>query len=463
MSEALPWLASAVQYLESWLEHQVRLAEIPGCSIAVRYRGKLLLDRAFGVASMVTGEPLTSRHRFRVASHSKAFTAAGVLRLCDEGRLRLDDPLGAYLTGLHTDFASATVAQLLSNGAGAVRDGTDSRYWSGRRPFATREEVHRDFTHAASIPVNSRLKYSNLGFALGGLLIEAVTGEDHVSWVEREIIAASKLTETDADYHPADPRPLASGHGTRFLLGERPLFRGDIATEALAPAAGVVSTAADLTSFFYQLSPTADHSFLSLAARREMSRGQRPDAYATKAQFYGLGTMSGEEVGWSWFGHGGGFQGYITRTAVVPDRHLAISILTNSLDGKAHAWVDGALAILAFFEKYPAPEPQLADWTGRWWNVWGAVDLVARGDRLYLASPDANDPFDHCPVATMDAPDRARIIEASAFHHYGEAIRLKRDSSGQTTALHIAGDHWSAEAELASELRTAARPSPDRG
>src|SRR3546814_13420854 len=69
----------------------------PGCVIAIARRGRVVLERAFGVADLATGEPLTPRHRFRVASHSKTFTATGILRLREAGRLRLDDPAGDHV------------------------------------------------------------------------------------------------------------------------------------------------------------------------------------------------------------------------------------------------------------------------------------------------------------------------------------------------------------------------------
>src|SRR5215470_6763855 len=71
------WLAAALDYIPEWIDFQMRLTEQPGAVIAVRSEGKLVLERAFGHADAVAGVALTPRHRFRVASHSKSFTAAG--------------------------------------------------------------------------------------------------------------------------------------------------------------------------------------------------------------------------------------------------------------------------------------------------------------------------------------------------------------------------------------------------
>src|SRR3954469_19169466 len=65
----------------------------------------------------------------------KSFTAAGVMKLREAGKLRLDDPIDQYVKGLHPQIAEATVSQLLSHSAGIVRDGADAGYFEDRRPF----------------------------------------------------------------------------------------------------------------------------------------------------------------------------------------------------------------------------------------------------------------------------------------------------------------------------------------
>src|SRR5579859_5108227 len=120
------WLDAALDYIPQWLDYQMRQSEQPGCVIAVAKQGEVLLDRAFGRADLSTGEALTPRHRFRVASHSKSFTAAGIMKLREAGKLKLDDAVGLHVDGLHPAVAAATIAQLLSHTAGLVRDGADT-------------------------------------------------------------------------------------------------------------------------------------------------------------------------------------------------------------------------------------------------------------------------------------------------------------------------------------------------
>ena len=170
------WLRSALDYVPDWLAFQMRASERPGCVIAISHRNRVVLERAFGHADLATGEPLTPRHRFRIASHSKSFTAAGILKLREQGKLKLDDPVGQFVDKLHRRVARSTIAQLLSHSAGLIRDGSDAGQFTERRPFFSADELRADLRSAPVIEPNTRFKYSNHGYGLLGLAIEAITG-----------------------------------------------------------------------------------------------------------------------------------------------------------------------------------------------------------------------------------------------------------------------------------------------
>src|SRR5688572_9587130 len=88
------WLQAAIDYIPSYLDYQVRLHHHPGCVVAVAHRGKVIAEHATGFANLASGEPMTPRHRFRVASHSKSFTAAGVMKLRENDKVHLDARAG---------------------------------------------------------------------------------------------------------------------------------------------------------------------------------------------------------------------------------------------------------------------------------------------------------------------------------------------------------------------------------
>ena len=79
------WLQNAIDYSESWLDFQMRQTRQPGCSFAVAYKGRVKFEKAYGHANIQSRERLPPRHRFRVASHSKTFPAAAILKLREAG------------------------------------------------------------------------------------------------------------------------------------------------------------------------------------------------------------------------------------------------------------------------------------------------------------------------------------------------------------------------------------------
>jgi CubicO group peptidase (beta-lactamase class C family) len=446
------WLEAALDYVPRWLEFQLRLSRQPGCAIAVVHKGTLVLERAFGQADLARGAPLTPRHRFRVASHSKSFTAAGILKLREQGRLRLDDRAGQYVEGLHPEVARVTIAQLLSHSAGLVRDGADSAWWLERAPFADPARIRAELAAPPAIAPNTRFKYSNHGFALAGLVIEAVTGESYAAWIAREIVGPAGLAETRPDMPLPRGTPIARGHSGELPLGRRATLPGTARTNALAPATGFVSTAGDLARFFALLSPAAPRSILSRESRREMVRPQWRDPYSSLERSYGLGIISGRIGDWEWFGHAGAFPGYITRTNVMPAQDLAVSLLTNAIDGWAHPWLDGVTHILRGFARGGAPSRRTRDWSGRWWTLWNAVDLLPMREKVTVAAPALLNPLLDAAELAVTGRGRGRIALAGGFASHGEPARLERTAGGRATALWLGGTKLVREAQLAREM-----------
>jgi CubicO group peptidase (beta-lactamase class C family) len=457
------WLQPAINYSRSWIEFQVRASQQPGCVVAIAHRGKLIAEYAFGHANLDSGEKLTPRHRFRIASHSKSFTATAIMKLREKRKLRLDDPVGQHVKGLHPKIAETTIAQLLSHSGGLSRDGADAGYFADRRPYLDNKELITALQSPPAIEPSSRFKYSNHGFGLLGLVIEAIAGEPYSVWIEREIVQAAGLRETSPDM-PRSGKGVtfARGHSTEQPAGRRFVIPGDNTTHALAPATGFVATAADVARFFAQLAPNAKRSVLAAGSRREMTRKHWRNPNASLEGYYGLGIMSGSTGGWDWFGHTGAFQGYISKTCVIPARDLTITVLSNAIDGMAGFWLDGIIHILRGFAVRGAPGRRVRDWSGRWWGLWGAVDLVPMGNRVIAALPSALNPLLDATEIEITHRDAGRIVLAPGFRSYGEAVRRSRNKAGTVTDIWIAGGHLIREKAMAAEIERRYAPRKHR-
>lgn len=450
-----PWLQAALEYIPAWLGFQLERHQQVGCSVAIAQGQDLVAEFALGSADLSTGKALTPRHRFRIASHSKTFTASGVMLLREQGKLGLDDPIGRHVGGLHKDLAKARIGELLSHGAGVIRDGEDSGQFLDRRPFFSRAELLADLSRKQPLAPGLQLKYSNHGYGLLGLMIEDISGTDYATWISRHVIEPAGLRETVPDMpHLPKTAPLAKGHSAEFPFGQRLIVPGDNTCHAIAPAGGFVSTASDVARFFAQLAPESRKSILSTTSRREMMHRRWRDNCSSQESYYGYGTMTGGSGPKEWYGHTGGLQGFVSRTARFPESGFTITVLCNALDGWSYAWVDGILSILSAFRQHGAPGRKQAAWNGRWWSMWGTTDLVAMGKVVCQVAPAMTVPFDSATTELqVSGKERGVIARTSGYNSPGQPVRMVRDRKGHPAELWVGGTKLLPKEAMLAEVR----------
>ena len=187
--------------MDSWLDFRYKRGELPGFVVAVSHQGKIIFNNAYGFSNLERKEKLKNNHIFRIASHSKTFTATAIMQLVEQGKISLNDKIVDYLPWLneHRDkwFKSVTITQLLSHGAGVIRDGLDSDYWQLKNPFPDKAQFKKEILEADLVlNNNSHMKYSNYGYTLLGLIVEQVSGKSYKDFVTENIIAPLKLQNT---------------------------------------------------------------------------------------------------------------------------------------------------------------------------------------------------------------------------------------------------------------------------
>jgi hypothetical protein len=137
---------------------------------------------------------------------------------------------------------------------------------------------------------------------------------------------------------------------------------------------------------------------------------------------------------------------------VIPAAEIAITLLTNAIDGGAPFWMDGVLNILRAFRRRGAPSRRVRDWRGRWWTVWGATDLVPMGNLVLAANPHFFNPFMDAAEIQVTGRDTGKITSASGYDSYGEQVRRVRNKNGAVTDIWLAGAHVKPEKALAAEI-----------
>ena len=129
-----------------------------------------------------------------------------------------------------------------------------------------------------------------------------------------------------------------------------------------------------------------------------------------------------------------------------------MSVLTNAIDGWAHFWVDGIANILQGFAREGAPTRKVQDWSGRWWSLWGALDLVPVGNKVLALAPGFLAPMTNAPELEIAGRTNGRIAKAPGFGSHGEPVSCVRTKSGRITALQIAGTRFLPAEKVAREM-----------
>ncbi len=185
-----PDVLGAERMFSAWMEGQIAYRGLPGIVAGVVSDQELVWGKGFGFADINAKLPMTPTTKFRMASHSKMFTAIAIMQLREEGKLRLDDPVAKYLTWFKAkpagdDDGPITIEQLLSHSSGLQREAGD--HWTSYE-FPTSDELHRLYAdRQAAFAPSVRWKYSNLAYAVAGMIIEQVSGERWADYVDRNI------------------------------------------------------------------------------------------------------------------------------------------------------------------------------------------------------------------------------------------------------------------------------------
>ncbi|MDX6261142.1 MAG: hypothetical protein QOH84_2830 [Kribbellaceae bacterium] len=433
-------LKEALSYFDSWLAFSQRFQRIPGVQAAVFAGDAIAFSAAYGSADVEQGVALTEQHLFRIASHSKSFTATALLQLAEQGKVRLDDKVAMYVTEIvGTPLGERAVRELLSHAAGVTRDSEIADFWQLGAPFPDREHLLRVLQDpsAAVLSDSERFKYSNIGYGLLGLVIEAASGTPYNTYVQTEIVDKLGLAGLGPELDPGRSNEYATGYSALAYADSRvPIDHVD--TRALASATGFFGNARDLVSF-WSAHLDGDVRLLTDDSKRKMQHAAWKTSDKDWPQ-YGLGLQISKVGERQLFGHSGGYPGHITRSFVDAERRLVVSVLTNAIDGPATQLAEGLLKLVDLAESKPRPEsagPEAgpARFTGRFANLWGVFDIALLGGRLYVLDPASLDPTAEPTTLEPAGDDALRVVGGSGYQAVGESYRFTFTAAGEVESV----------------------------
>ncbi len=309
-----PATAATAATLQKDLDRFVALG-LPGAILFTR-DGNTSMRLASGLGDLGRKTPMKADDHYKIASLTKTYTAAVVLQLVAEGKLRLTDSIERWVPGLVPNGRKITIRQLLNHTSGLAEFDTDPRYLkpylSGDLGFywAPRKLVQMGVSHPPLFPpgVTRHTHYANTNYVLLGLAVEAATGHSIGAELRKRIFQPLHLDETSYRIKPGLPSPYAHGY---LVLGKPPAMDVSGISPSLSPASGaIVSTAEDVADFYRALlSGHVVRLDLLRAMKTTIVEGKPVDIVG---QRYGLGlelfpTSCGDALG-----HNGVVPGYIT-------------------------------------------------------------------------------------------------------------------------------------------------------
>jgi len=176
-------------------------------SALVARGGRVLLYQGYGLADRARGRPYTAETLFDVASISKQFTAAAILKLEMEGKLRVEDPLGRFFPGAPAEKAAITLHQLLTHTSG-LRDTFGEEY----EPVTRQELLRRVFASRLLGPPGRRYRYSNGGYSVLAAVVEVASGQTYDDYLRGRLFEPAGMRHTGFRLPPPALALLAHGY-----------------------------------------------------------------------------------------------------------------------------------------------------------------------------------------------------------------------------------------------------------
>lgn len=337
--QALP---EPLQGLDAYIETAMKEWELPGLAIAVVKDDAVVYARGFGVRERGKTEPVTAQTLFALASNTKAFTATALGLLVDEGKLRWDDPVSKYVPDFQLFDPAAThdltVRDLLCHRVGLGTWQGDLIWYGSDRTIPEVLKLVRFIPPDHGF--RDRFGYCNLTFLAAGEIIPVVTGTRWDDFIKQRFFGPLGMTRSNTTVRDLEgvenvARPHTLIDGEVVAISYRDL-------DNTGPAGGINSCVQDWTRWMRtQLNGGMldDKRIVPGAVLRETHTPQnliRPIPARNRALFpsshffaYGLGWFLQDYHGRIVLSHGGGMDGMLSLTVLLPEEKLGVVVLTN--------------------------------------------------------------------------------------------------------------------------------------
>ena len=299
-----------------------------GLTIGVAKGDEVLCVKPFGLANVEHNAPVTEQTVFRIGSITKEFTAAAILLLIEEGKVRLDDPLSKFLSEYPGPGAQATVEQLLQHTSGIADLTGQPSFRRDRQIDLSPDEVLDRFKDLPlEFESGRQHKYCNSGYLLLARIIETASGKPYCDFVEERLLKVAGMQQTCCDDQSRIIPHRAAGYSR---WGGRLRNAPHVSLNISTGAGNMISTARDLLLWQQTL---VGHRLLKKSSFELMTTKGKLNS--SKEFSYGLGVFIQNVGSRRVIRHGGGISGFRSDLAWYPESGYIIAVVANSDSAKA--------------------------------------------------------------------------------------------------------------------------------
>ncbi len=312
-------MQARLQRIDAMVNDRMQALNIPGYCLVVIKSGKVVFQKPYGFANLETRQPTTNDTIFGLGSITKTFTALSLLSLVDKGLVGLEDPLSKYIDGLTPEYKSLTIRQLASMIAGVPEKLAQEVPWKDQLEIL-------DHTPLVSQP-GSTFLYSNYSYRLLGSVVEKVTSQPYLQFVESTICAPLNMRSTGTTMLLQPTGRVAQAYGDN--MGNGPVRAIEYKSPAVAFSAGMLaSTSNDLVNYVFGL---LSHRIISADGYKTLWDLRPPltSGQPSKWAFGWAKTHNPNLNGQLTISMNGGVPGVASTIILLPEANSAVIALSN--------------------------------------------------------------------------------------------------------------------------------------
>lgn len=332
--------------IDSLMEKSMKALHVAGASIAVVKDGKIILKKGYGVKSITTKAPVNEFTNFQIASNSKAFTAAALSILVDEGKISWTDKVNQYIPEfkMYNDYVTQNfiIEDLLCHRSGLGLGAGDLMIFPDGTDF-TINDVLTNFQHFKPVsPFRTKWDYDNQLYSVAGELIKRVSGITWEEFVRTRIFEPLQMKNSyPINSYIKDFSNVATPHNAKGEKINTTDFY-DFGTKMNGAAGGIFSNVDDMSKWLQlqlnggKYGEKLDKTLFSAKRQKEMwsihtmQNANYEERYKTHFSGYGLGWSLKDIKGNLVVQHTGGLNGMLSIVRMIPEQNLGIVILTNT-------------------------------------------------------------------------------------------------------------------------------------